>query len=327
MKRKKGYSLTSKERKQMRLAEEEKARAKANKSDEKPDVAETEITENGEAAVAKQYITKKQMWIMITCIILALVIILTAVLMLVLIPKFAENSKYPRATITLDDGRQLNMVIWEEECPIAATNFIFLAKIGFFDGTIIYDVQPNRNFMRFGAYKGYGKNDSRYEDADFINGIPQSKFNVVNVDPTYKNQAQSNKFGYRLKKDISNDRNRFGEQYVVSFNNYNAADFVINLGEGNTNFTNQSGNKSWNEYLCAFGKFEDEKSQEILDELYNREKNFNTGDEDMVGTNPPIKIKSVSISNYSKKRWKRFEFVSYMNTAYDGKSAWLSWRA
>lgn len=330
MKKKQEYSLTAQERKRLRREEAEKQQRAAEKrarADEKVEVADTAeaAIETEEQPAEAQAATPRRLWIPITGAILALIIILTAVLLLVL-PR--NNSKYPRAIITLSDGRQLTVTVWEEECPIAATNFLFLAQIGFFDGTIIYDVEEGKEYMRFGDRTGYGSRESKYLDDEFIAGIPKSMFNVVNLTQnSYKNNAQSNLFGYRLQKDQGGDKNRYGEAFALSYNNYNAADFVVNLGEGNTNFTNPSGSNNIKDNLVAFGKFEDEESQKILTDIYGLNKIKNTGLDNTMGTDPQIVIRKVEVQNLNKKKWKNFEFVSYMNTAYNDGAAWSSWRA
>ncbi len=329
MKRKQAYSLTAKERKALRKNQTESKEEKSGTADPADSAADNLSTDGqaGEIAVSHG-MSKKQIWILSVSVVVGLLIIFTAILLPFVLPN--SSSKYPRATITLEDGRKLTMTIWEEECPIAASNFIFLAQIGFFDGVLMHDVQPDRNYMRFGAYKSYASGDTRYEDTDFIASIPRSKFNIVNLDSTSDRQkAESAKFGYRLRKDSSGDAMRYGEQYVLSFNYANAADFVINLGQDNTNFTNQSGQNNIKDNLVAFAKFDDEASQSILDELYAYEKNPNTNTGSsanaFVGTVPPIRIKSVRVTNLNKKKWKNFEFISYMNTAYNGNTAIRSW--
>lgn len=311
MKKKTEYSMTAKERKELR-------RAASAKQAEKEKTTEPPVSEEGAEAAA---VGKKQIWIPILCAVLALVIILTAVLLLV-IPR--SNSRYPRATFTLGDGRELHLVLWEETCPIAATNFIFLTKIDFFNGTLVYDVQPDRNYMRFGAYTAFNAKSTRYTDTSFLSGIPRKIFNVVNADPEYANRPESNKFGYRLRKDTASDANRYGERYVLSYRVSDAADYVINLGENNRNF--KSGSTDMSSDLVAFGKFEDEESQKILDELYGYTKVNNTGITNAVGTDPEIRITKVTVSNLQDKKWKDFEFISYMKTAYNGGSAFSAWR-
>lgn len=260
------------------------------------------------------------MWVSITAVILALVIILTAVLLLVFVPR--TTSKYPRATFYLNDGRQLTMTIWEDECPIAATNFIFLAKIGFFDGTLIYDVHKDDNYMRFGDRTGYASDQTRYKDEEFIAGIKKSIFNieVVNND-TYQAKAQSNKFGYKLYADKSSSRSRYNQPYVVSYYRYNTADFLINFASGNSFQNKLPGSSRPDDDLVAFGAFEDPEEQAILDELLKYTPNPNTGITNVTGTKPEIRIEKVKVTNLDNKKWRKFEFVSYMNTAYDGSAA------
>ena len=325
MKKKPAYSMTAKERKALRREEEEKRNKAAKQAtQENADVMPEETVTDAEQAAAPA-LTKKRLWIPITGIVLALVIILTAVLLLVFVPR--SRSRYPRAEIELSDGRKLTLTIWEEDCPIAATNFIFLSKIDFFtydegdsQGSLMYDVQQNNQYMRFGAYYDYSANARRDRQTNYVNNISRSIFNVVNLDSSYENNAQSNKFGYRLYRDSGTAKDRYHEKYVLSFNNSSAADFVINMGDNNRNFGSLTTSN-----LVAFGQFEDEASQKVLDEIFAMEKNENTGISGAVGTQTPVRIRKISFRNLGKKKWKNFEFIRYMLKARDGETAFSGW--
>ncbi len=337
MKKKDNYSLTAKERKALRRGGNEKKIVSRRGEPIASNAAETPVAVPGESGAVA---TKRRIWVPVTCAVVALVLILTAVILLVIVPTY--KSKYPRAVIYLSDGRQLTMTIWEDECPIAATNFIFLAKIGFFDGTIIYDVHHNNstasdkidhNYMRFGAFTDYSSNATRYTDEKFLKSIPRSIFNVVNVDSQYKPAASSNLFGYRLLKDRLNGAAaaRYINPYVVSYNIDNSADYVINLAENNT-VIDRDLFTSATSSLVAFGSFDDEESQKILDEIYSRDTIANTGIEGAFGLTERISITKIKLVNLNRKKWKNFEFVSYMKTAYktsvdsEGSSAFSAWR-
>lgn len=61
--------------------------------------------------------------------------------------------KNPVAVIRLNIGGEaydLKYELFYEECPIAVTDFAYLASVGFFDGTVVYDAQNSR--VRFGGY-------------------------------------------------------------------------------------------------------------------------------------------------------------------------------
>lgn len=324
MKKKKiQYSMTAKERKEQRRAIEEKKNKGKGNAVTTNSVAQT--VDNGAAAVAVQ--SKQKMWIPITCIVLALVIICVAVILLVIKP--TRTSRYPHAIITLTDGRRLNLTIWEEDTPIAATNFIFLCKIGFFDGNLIYDVQKSNNYMRFGAYTDYNAEKTKYKDKNFVDGISRKIFNILDVDAAHKNNAASNKFGYRLRTDKREQggyASRFTQKYAVSFNSNDSGDFVINMGENNTRFYDSSGTTSLNNMLSAFGAFEDAESQKILEELMKGETVSNTGlGNGVIGFKDPVRIRKIEIINEDEDKWDNFEFVSYMKKAYDGSSAFRTW--
>ena len=318
-KKKNAYSLTAKERKALRRGELEKDSKKAESSPENAAPAE-----DGEAVAAPTKMSKKQIWILVVSITLGLLIILLAILLPFILNQ--SGSKYPRAVIELEDGRKIEMVIWEEDCPIAATNFIFLAKIGFFDGTIFYDVQPDRNFMRIGNFTGYGTTENKTDDQSFLAGIPQSMLNVTRLEQLengrYVANANVNKLGYYLQKDVSNYASLYRNPFVVSYHNdRNAADFVINLGENNENFLPGVSK----DYLSAFASIEDAASQQVLLDIIGLPINKNTGLANIWGTTPTIRIKRVTVSNLDNKKWKNFEFISYMKTAYRGSSAIKGW--
>ena len=188
-KEKRTYSLTAKERKALRLQEQEKRNKKNGKQETiSPSVPQeiSPVSTATETTAQASQVSRRPLWIAIVGAITGLIVILTAVLLLVFNPfDTKSNSIYPRAIITLDDGRKLTLTLWEEDAPIAATNFIFLSKIGFFTysggdskGSLIYDVQEGK-FMRFGAYYDYNSSATRYKQTDFLNGIPRKLFNVV----------------------------------------------------------------------------------------------------------------------------------------------------
>ena len=318
-KQKTTYSLTAKERKALRRGEAGKV-----EKEEALSAEDAAPLEGGEAVAAPSKTTKKQIWILVVSIVLGLLIILLAILLPFIIKQ--NNSKYPRAVIELEDGRKIEMVLWEEDCPIAATNFIFLAKIGFFDGTLFYDVHPERNFMRIGNFTGYGTTENKTDDQNFLASIPQSMLNVTRLDQLengrYVTNANVNKLGYYLQKDVSSYAGLYRDPFVVSYHNdRNAADFVINLGENNENFQ-PSVSK---DYLSAFASIEDAASQQVLLDIMSSELNPNTGLTNIQGTRPAIRIRTVTVSNLNKKKWKNFEFISYMQTAYRGSSAIRGW--
>ena len=349
--KKQTYSMTARERKELRRAEEEKRNKKSKERETAlADANAQNATEGGEPAA----IQKRQIWIPVTCAVLALVIIFTAVLLLVIKP--GRNSIYPRAVITLDvpaDGgkrvtRTLTLTIWEDECPIAGTNFMFLVKIGFFNNNLVYDVHPGRNeldnlgsgymgtdYMRFGAYTDYNSSTSKYNDAGFVDGISRKIFNVVDMDSGYKNDNNgnnkqvANKFGYRLHTDTGTGRARYKEKYVVSFNSNDSGDFVINMGENNDAFYGSS-NASISSNLSAFGSFEDEESRKVLDDLmssaYAKRGNTGIGD-NVIGFSDKVRIKEIKLENMDDDKWDDFEFISYMLKANNGSSAFRAWIA
>ncbi len=121
----------------------------------------------------------------VVAIVLGVAIVVTGIVL-----PFVLNDEYttdkdvnPVAQISLSNGMTLEYEILESQAPAASTNFIYLASIGYFDGTIIHD--NSNGWIRFGGYQ----TDSVHRgdaNLDFLDTVTDRD--------TYKN----NKFGYRL---------------------------------------------------------------------------------------------------------------------------------
>lgn len=331
MKKKTSAPLTAQQRKELRHKEENKRKAL---NEPKPELTPEQI-----AAKAKK---KKTLTIIIISISLGVILIATAIILPIVLLR--ETSKYPQAVINLSNGEKIEFEIWEESCPIAATNFIFLAKAGFFNDTIIFDVQQNyvgeekeenlsRNYMRFGAYTNYNEADRRDKNKDYIaeiKGFDNLKVDIRNDYRKYSDKRE-NLFGYRLLKDSGTDTSRFGEKGVISYVSNTGADFMINMKQSATKFFSHNdvyeptGNGTdLTSYVRAFGRVTDEKSLKVITDILNMQKNKNTN-KNLVGTTPVIKIKNVKISNLNGYKWNKFDFTAFMNTADNGSTAWSGW--
>lgn len=312
MNKKKYYSLTANERKELRAAEQEKLNKKLGL-----------VPATDAVAVAKKH--PKQLWILITSITIGVLLIVTAIILPIML--LSNNSKYPVVTFYLSNGSKIDFEVWENSCPISATNFIYLAKIGYFDNTIIYDAQ--NNFTRFGSITEYGKT-AKSKDKMFLDTV--TGFGLDDLAKTYKENAVKNMFGYRLKPDYnSTDIARSGQRGVLSYVYKNSGEFLINIcpeGETNTSFRSQNdyGNSPIESLdIRAFGQLRDEKSLKVMEDIYALEKNRDPGVNYYVATTPTIKITKTKVSNIDNKKWKNFNFVKFMNTAYNDGAAWSSW--
>lgn len=297
MKNKKSYSPTAKERKEVRA-----------KTLQNNNLSEAEVAEL--TAIKKK---KTNLFFLIGAIILGLVLILFAVLLpLVFFPAYFQ-SKNPVAKFELSNGMILEIEIWEEACPIAATNFIFLAKNKFFDNTIIHDTQ--HSYTRFGGlydYKNFKFSDKTFTDT--LTGFEESK--------------KDYKLGYSLYADKNDNAKRVQEEGVISFlYNKGATYFQIcglqgaQLDIGNTGFETLS--------ASAFGKALNEETVQNLKKIAALEVDANNGTQLWIGPREKLSIKKVTMYNlnkkYNKEKWKNFHFQNYMSKAYDGQTAISGW--
>lgn len=145
------YSMTKKQRKNL------------SESDKK---TQPEISEEEKAVLEEQKTAKraKRKSIMSIAIIAVSVFLSIALIVSAVTIYFVRRDNFipdgnPIAKIYLDNGMELEYELHMDWAPIAVTNFIFLSKIGFYDNTVINDIQ--NNWIRFSGYeKGYtGYND------------------------------------------------------------------------------------------------------------------------------------------------------------------------
>lgn len=127
----------------------------------------------------------RRLIIIVVAIVLGVAIIATGIIL-----PFVFNDEYttdkdvnPVAQISLSNGMTLEYEILESQAPAASTNFIYLASIGYFDGTIIHD--NSNGWVRFGGYQtdSVHRGDSNKE---FLSTV------------TDRDAYKNNKFGYRL---------------------------------------------------------------------------------------------------------------------------------
>ena len=155
----------------------------------------------------KKGLTPKTKKIMaITALCLAVVLIANAIMIpLLMPPSFGTNNPVARIQIVIDGRRQnLDIELLPEQAPIGVANFMFLARYGFFDNTIISDVGGPRTgtpeagaghgFFRFAGFESprqsrtnRGTNQSFYDDF-----------------PLLRDDRAENKMGYVLRQENTN---------------------------------------------------------------------------------------------------------------------------
>lgn len=182
--------LSARERKEMRRAEEERAASYDGR---------TEKERAEQSARHRNYF--------ITVIVALALIITVAVAVPVVMScnyMFEDN---PVAVFEFESGGKIYKVEYEifiTDCPNAANNFIYLASIGFFDGTIVYDTQNEQ--VRIGGYDSVSRGDNgkltythRSDDADFAKSL-KDDFSPER----FEDESDPTVFRYRLNKDKNN---------------------------------------------------------------------------------------------------------------------------
>lgn len=286
--KKKKYSLTAKERKAIR--------AKNSGKPAPPEPIDPCAPAEGEAEVAVNRINKKTV-VVVTAVILAAVILITAAILIpILVIKYRYHDvNNPVARMELSNGMVIEYELFEDTCPIAASNFIFLARIGYFNGTIIFDIQ--NNWMRFGGYETEVKH--RSTNKEFTDKVQTSE------------KYPKSKFGYRLKADTSADAKTYNQKGVLAFMyNDSATEFQIASVDG-AQTTIQTPNSNKDYRITACGRVLNEESMENVETITGMEKNVNSASTIWKPPAQTITIKRIKIYNLDRKKWKNFAFDDY----------------
>lgn len=314
------YSLTAKERKQKRA---DTASVKPAKADAQTDAAEQEA-----AMLAAQKKSKNNAVMIGSIIAVAVVLILVAILAPViayLVNPYRDN-KNVIARFDLSNGMRLEYVIDEKAYDTAATNFIFLAKNGFFDNTVFFDAQ--KGWLRFGGYdeqpmitgseNTYEKTKHRSRKYDYcynFKQIPNSAFIYDNKDNTL------DKFNYHLRADNGGtNASLLGHIGVLAYlYSDTTTEFEFAYAAQATNdieMLTTSGNTSTSDLEATMvGYALNDKT------ISNLAKIAATAEPNTMITSgyrwrppsPTIYIEHVKVYNLDKKKWDKFDFIQYMN--------------
>lgn len=180
--------MTSRERKEMRRKEEAKARG------------EIIMTESEYAVKSKNAKIFATIGIVVAVILIAIGVTIPCVMT----ANYMFDST-PIAVFTFRTGEKTYKVeyrIFSEECPNAANNFMYLASIGFFDGTVVFDTQNSQ--VRFGGYtdptydeeSGEWSYSHRSDDLSFTSGLKDD------FDPKrYEDEEDPDVFKYQIRSD------------------------------------------------------------------------------------------------------------------------------
>lgn len=330
MKEKRKYSLTAKERKALRREQEKKKDTTVSTTD----VAARENAE--QAMVAAQKSNKRSAALIFAIVAISVVLILTAVLtpVIAFVVNPYRGMDIVVARFKLSNGMTLEYEIQESEYDIAATNFIFLAKNGYFDNTVFYDAQ--NGWLRFGGYEA--QPSSNYTSSDF-NRTKHHKDNAdycQNFAPLDNKRFErvTYKFGYRLRADRNGTDAKLLEQEGVLAFLYSdtATEFQMSYMPQATNLINNlgsNGNVTTNELNPTMvGKaLNDETLENIkaISAMAKLNENMTSGYMWRPPT-PDIMIESVKVFNLDGAKWDKFDFIEYVREdTEDGRrlSQWI----
>lgn len=235
----------------------------------------------------------------------------------------------PTATITLSNGMKLEFDIYEDKCPNAATNFIYLASIGYFDGTIIFDGQ--QGFVRFGGWTAGADGAAVHrgdDDTNFTDKITLTKWTTTSGTERDYNK---NKFGYRLKEDTAK-KDILGTVGTLGFcYERSATEFALTADENySTTVPGDDGGTTGTKVgwkVAPFGFAKNEKTIENIMALGALGLDDGTAFAHSywrapLGDDGLIKIKSVKVVDKSASKWKDFDFVRYVNSGGMKTSSW-----
>ncbi len=334
MKEKRTYSLTAKERKQKRLAAENKKNGTA-----KPTFAKsTQSKLSAEAEMALSQKRSKQSAIIIGCVVaLAVLLIIAALLAPVIM--FVVNPyrgyKDVIARFKLSNGMTLEYVIEEDKYDTAATNFIFLAKNKFFDNTVFYDAQGG--WLRFGGYEAqpldssssasdYSRTKYRGDSKAYCDSFDAIANSYFEKDAN-GNYRTTYKFGYRLRQDADGtDTNVINQLGALTFRYENTStEFQFYYGDYAETVPNDIAQIKCTMVGHALNDKTLRNIQAIASSNPTRNPNLSTG---YIWTppTPTIKINTVTVYNLDNSKWRNFDFVKYVSgNDKSGARRYTSW--
>lgn len=314
--RKKTYSLTAKERKQKRIAAQNGGNKRVADVSADRDAAEATM-------IAEQKKSKRSAAFIGAVVCVAVVLVLVALLVPVIsyLVNPYRGYKDVIARFNLSNGMVLEYVVEEEEYDTAATNFIFLAKNGYFDNTVFFDAQSG--WLRFGGYE-----DQPSASATSSSDYSRTKHHSQNESYCSKFGALKNslfenvrdKFTYYLRADSNGTKTALLEQKGVLAFLYDKThtEFQLSYDDQPTELVkvvSSNGTES-TETLRATRvghALNDETIRNI--EIIASTKEVNDRISSGYRWEPPsptIYIESVKVYNLDSKKWGNFDFIEYM---------------
>ena len=259
----------------------------------------------------------KKLFIIITSVTMGVILLTLGILLPILLnDEYTDDANAtPYAVMKLSNGMEIRYEIWEKTCPIASTNFIYLANMGYFDGTVIFD--NSGGFVRFGGWQADGlhRGDSNTAFTDKIT-LP-----VANDDKNYN----SNKFGYRLKEDTAQSSHK-DDIGVLSFAyDRSATEFQVS---GSNSLSHAFDGGQWE--IAPFGMVADAQSLANIKAIVALENSSSYAPTGHAFNAPVVNgnlitITSVRVYKKYKAKWESFSFIKYFKNDSATKSSLNSW--
>lgn len=331
MKEQRNYSLTAKERKALRNSAAQKTEEKTKPETQ---VESDLVRQEGEMLAAQKKSRKTTLLIgAVVCVAILLILVGMLVPVIAFLINPYRNYKDVIARFDLSNGMKLEFVIDENLYDTAATNFIFLAKNGYFDNTVFFDAQ--NGWIRFGGYEGYPTTNS---SSDYKNTKHHSHNrtycdNFKAIDSGLLRDDNSlYKFDYKLRADKTGENvsllNDIGvlaflysdtsTEFEMSYQ-HQAINDVPNVGSGTTVLE-----------PTMVGHALDGPDGATVNNLIEISRLASTASNVTTGPKwlPPkdIYINTVKVYNLADSKWKNFDFVSYLQgNDESGSRRYSSW--
>ncbi len=334
MKDKRTYSLTAKERKERRYAEQNKSKSKVEPNERAAEARKTE-EQTMIAAQSKSRRTSVIIGAVVAVAIILIIVALIAPVIAYMINPYRDY-KHVIARFELSNEMVLEYVIEEDEYDIAATNFIFLAKNGYFDNTVLFDAgdasREMDGWVRFGGYEkqpytwvsgASGDYDKSHHHAsnkkycESFTALPNKKF-----------ADARNKFGYKLYADKNGESaDRLDDIGVLTYlYDDTSTEFQMSYKERPSNDVRVRGSGNNGTYTTKelkstmVGYALNNDTVKNLQKIAAKAKE-NTSISSGVIWYPPqptIYIRKVKVYNLDGKKWDDFDFLEYLNGQKDG---------
>ena len=319
-------SLTAKERKNQNRADLQKADTQKQKTNEvmqetpASEPVPVGAVETGFGSMAR---TRNKLWIPIVAGVLALLMILFAVLIpTVIVPnvRFGHLNN-PVVVFHLSNGERIEIVVYEEAVPHAATNFLYLARIGFFNDTIIFDT--TRGFVRFGQFENPEFTQFRTTNERFLRNVR----NMTTPDTFAQGDSP---FDYRLNNvepasaQASEGRVRdIGA--VSSMHMFSGTEFQIAAIQ-NPQLDLQSTRENETDVLQTPGRVighVTEHSLDVIARIHSAPRVVNTAHRFFTPPAQTISIRRTSVHGTDFwGKWRTFNWDEYFNTAGSMRVIW-----